>query len=167
MKTKSFKLDLFPLIAMGCALVAIIMFFLPFVTYSTAGTGVTTSANISGFVAAFAGKFDTIAGSVKIATETKLVAVALIAFILIVVGLLAAAFNFFVECKFERIIAFVSMGALVAGGILLFFARGNFVSVNEIPDSFAKYYGLGVGAVIAAILAFAGAACEAIKMFKK
>lgn len=168
MKKKSFKLDLFPLIAMGCALLAIIMFLLPVVSINM--SDVYTTGSVNGFQAAFGADFELVTkvGSLtnKATADGKLVAVDLIAFILIVVGLLAAAFNFFVECKFEKIIAFVSMGALVVGGILLFFSLGNFISVQEIHESVVKYYSLGAGAIIAAILAFAGAACEAIKMFK-
>lgn len=168
MKTKSFKLDLFPLIAMGCALVAIIMFCLPFIAGKIEGI-TTTTFSVSGFAAAFGGKWSSVTGSVSVEYDGKLVAVDLIAFILIVVGLLTAAFNFFIECKFEKIIAFVSMGALVAAAILLFISAANFAPLYEgtLIQEIAKKGALGAGAIIAAILAIAGAACEAIKMFKK
>lgn len=164
------KKNLFSLIALVLAVVAIFVCFAPFMS-STASIGGLAKGTTtwSGFACMFGGngilKADSVIGSGTTEVETKLVATALISFILLVVGIAATVINMLVNLSFKRILAFVGMGTLVAAGILLFFTAPTFFGANEVAAEAQKYYSLGAGAVIDAIVLILAGAVEALDIF--
>ena len=142
---KFVKKNLFSLIAAVLVVVAVILNLLPFVTYSTSGFGgaVSASSSFNGWVVMFGGEGSGSLGASGIGSlsgnpETKLVVVALISFILMVIGLAATVVNMLLDTKIKKILAFVGMGTLVAAGILLFFTLAGFFGANEINENLGK-----------------------------
>lgn len=162
---KFIKKNLFSLVAILFAVVAIILCFAPFITNTTELLGSKITTNYSGFAVMFGGEGVVSSGSSSTsALETKVVVTALIAFILMVLGLIAVVASLVLKVKFNKLIAFVGAGLLVAAGIMLFFTQGSFVAVNEIGETLGKYYSLGAGAVIDAILLIIAGAAELVGM---
>ena len=148
------------LIAFVLALVALILML------ATNGVVVKSGnfqLNYEGAVVVFGKTESTILGD----AVTKPSALALIGFILLVVGLLAACLAVLggllkvkALAKLGGIFALVAAGCFLVAGIFMFLAVPTFYSANDsnVPDGAA----LGAGWVIGAILALAGAAFAAL-----
>lgn len=158
---------LLPFLPVGLAVLAIIFFFFPFVSYSVSDTvmGVKYKEmfDLSGFATAFTTNSVTLKSVAGGTTSTntfdpdfKLAIVTLLAFFLIVIGGAAAAANVFVKTGFEKLIKLGVAGCLGLAAILIFFTVVNFNGANEVGSE-SKHIFLGVGAWLAAIVCLAGA----------
>ena len=148
------------LIAFVLALVALILML------ATNGVIVTSGnlqVNYAGTTVVFGKTESTILGDVV----TKPSVLALIGFILLVVGLLAACaavlgglLKVKALAKLGGVFALVAAGCFLVAGIFMFLAVPTFYGANDanVPDG----AGLGAGWVIGAILALAGAAFAAL-----
>lgn len=161
-----------PFCAVILAAIAIVMFFLPFVNFEVGSGANKGVAAFSGFQSAFGAdnvKYAITVGGFKIEgqSSTKLVAVDLIAFILLCVGLLAGGINLGIKTNYAKFIALGVICSLAVAGILLFFTLGNFFGANEVAENAQKAFSIGAGPIIAGILAILGACTEAFILFRK
>ena len=129
------------------------------VTFKAEGALITASGEAAGTTVLF-GKTETVLG-VKVVT--KAAPTALIAWILIIVALLALCLAIVAVLlkskslsKFAGLLNVCAALALVVAGVLLFFTVASFTGANDVSKEAVKYYHLGGGYVVAAILALLG-----------
>lgn len=101
--------------------------------------------------------------SMGIEVVTKCAPNALIAWILIILALIILCLGIILPLlkvkaldKFAGLLNLVAVIALVVAGILLFFTVLGFTGANKVDSSIVKYYHLGAGWIIAAILSILG-----------
>ena len=148
-KKSSLKVSLFALIACGLAVLAVFMFLLPMIKFEYTTILGKIEGDLNGFELAF-GKDD-----------SKVVVAALFSFILLILGIAALAGRLFAK-KNAKLFGLVAACLFVVAGLLVFFAKADFVKVNEIGDSFKKYYSLGAGAFLVAIPAIGAGVLTAL-----
>lgn len=129
------------------------------VTFKYEGALVSASGEAAGTTVLF-GKTEKIMG---VEVVTKAAPTALIAWILIIVALIILCLGVVLPLlkvkaleKFAGLLNLVAVIALVVAGILLFFTVLGFTGANKVDSDAVKYYHLGAGWVVAAILAILG-----------
>ena len=148
------------LVALVFGVAAILMNLLPAITFKGTLAGVEATASFNGFHLMFGAddvpaKAD-VAGilSFNAKVSTKLVVTSLIAFILMVVGVVAAVLVKIVNKKQQFLIKVIAAAALIAGAVLaIALTKATFVSANEIGDSAKDLYSLGIGAILSGVFA--------------
>ena len=163
--------SLYSIVAIALCAVTIVLFLLPFVNYSaTLGSSKITSA-ISGFALAFGGTADIITkvGSVSTTAsgDVKLVAITLVSFILVVLGLCGGLVNLLAKTKFVKIIRLCTIVLLVVAAVLTFTTLAGFKATNELNDTAMKAYSMGFGAIAVGIVSAAAAIFEVLELLKK
>lgn len=154
---------LFSLIGAVLGAVAILFCLMPFITYRPTGFG-GFKFDFSGFQLMFGGKSDLIVvgGSASAATgqvETKSIALLVVAFILLVVGIALPVVSVFIKLPLEKCILCTAALCLIVAGIFLFMAKAQFVQINKDATTLASYIGevkLGAGGILAGILSIVG-----------
>lgn len=161
-----------PFISCAMMVLAIVMFFLPFVGFEVSSGSAKATASFSGFQAAFGAEnvaysFKVMGVTISGKATTKLVAVDLVAFILVVLAAAAWVVNFVVKTKFVKIIKVCIAVMLVVAGVLMFTSQAGLVAANEINENAAKAYSIGAGAVIGGIFALLGGCAECAQVVLK
>ncbi|MCR5309575.1 MAG: hypothetical protein K6E21_05660 [Bacilli bacterium] len=158
MAKKANNKQIFFLVAVVLGIAAILMNLLPFVKYHFGGDTNYLEANFSGFNCMFGAEgikasLVTELGSVSgEAVKTELVVTVLIGGIVMVVGLLAALLVKLVDKKKAFLMKVVSAAAFIAGAVLvLALTKASFVSANDIGETVAKDYSLGIGAILSGV----------------
>jgi hypothetical protein len=143
------KSVLFNWIAAGLGLVAIIALCLNCVTYSLEVMGVEVSESWSGWTVIFGSKED----------GFKFSFMNLVTLLLILAG---AACAVLANLKPNKLFNYVAAACLVLAGVLFFlmvaFTQLEGVSGNEASQIKDKFFGLGFGAILGAIVSIAGGA---------
>lgn len=157
------------------AVLAIVAFILMMATNALTYTSGSTTTFVAGSRAIFGGSVETLLGTVNY----KPAATALIAWILVLVAMLVLlVINVLPLLKVKALdgisglLNLIAVGALVVGGILLFFTKGayNAANASQVGNTTVYYfddYALGAGYVFAAILAILGGAVAFMPVLMK
>lgn len=151
------SVSLFTLVACGLAILAAVLFLLPMLRFD--GSLLLKAHSFSGFDLAFG------ADGVEGVNGTKTVAAVLISFILLVLGVLLLAARLIAK-KQSKLFGLIAACLFVVAGVLVFFAKADFINVNEISSSSEGYYSTMVGTYFVAISAIAAGAFTALDSVK-
>lgn len=129
------------------------------VLFKYEGTLVSGESSAAGTTVLFGKTEHTVLGDLV----TKAAPMALIGWILIILALVALCLGVILPLLkvkgSEKLAGLLNMAAalvLVVAGVLLFFTVSSFTSANEVNKELVKYYHLGGGWIVAAILAILG-----------
>lgn len=161
-KKKASNKNIIFLVAAVLGVLAIVMYFLPMLTYKleVSALGLTgyNKVDFNGFNLAFGAKeisgvtYNNITNSTtkySYESEVKMAVGPLIAAICSLVGIVALVLTKVVGKKNQMLVKIVACVAFVAAAVLVVaITKSTFVSANEISENGAKYYNLAFGAYI-------------------
>jgi len=153
---KLFMKIIFPIIAILLGGAAIGLCAATFVKFSYTLIGETISETASGFDVMFG-----LDGS-------EIAVVSLLAFIFTCVAILSLGVSLFLKKRAKKLVKLVAVLFFIAGGVLFFFSKMNFLTANGV-DSMTEHFYLGWGAIVAGIVAILAGlitACDTCKWGK-
>ena len=175
-KKSSSKLNLVNLVAVILGIVAVVLFaVLPMVKTTIGDEGNQMVGLYKGFSMIFGGTVSsdvttTITAFGKTTTSTDVVEIedvalntmAFVSFLLVVLGIVATLVTTFVKSFSKNKLFTLVAGALIlVGGILMFTVKGSAITALDAANA-SKYFTLGIGPIVAGILAIVSGAAVAV-----
>ncbi len=160
-------------IAVGCAVVAVIMCLLPFGAKKQSAMGIEVEMTASGFAMIFGG--DVVMKAMGMTEKSEAFAFSVMNLLPVLLVVAGAVCAYLGKKNGNKIMNYVAIGCFAVAAIL-FFCALNFVQpaksleipkdmVGEWRDSVKESIDLGIGAIIAGIVSIVGAAAVAVDTF--
>lgn len=152
---KFLKKNLFSLVSALLVVIAMLLALAPFVKFTAVGGCMSVNKDVTGFQAMFGAE-----------DVTKLVPVALVAFILMVVSIGGLVVNMIMDIKCAKWIRALLAVMLIVAAIMIFCVKSGYMSAND-TGALSDYYKIGAAAVIGGILLILAAAAQVFVMLKQ